>query len=63
MQFKHWLPIIAVMNGRAAGKAWLVTQFCDATVYQREGSYSAATLLYSPELARLAASGTLGSSG
>jgi len=50
------LPVIAVMNPSATGKAWFVSQFCDAAVYQRDGRYSAASLLQSPELAGLAAS-------
>ncbi len=48
------LPIIAVMNSVAGGKVWLISQFCDAAIYRREGSYSAASLLQNPELARLA---------
>jgi len=50
------LPVIAVMNPSVAGKAWLAGQFCDAAVYQEEGSHSAAGLLRSPELSGLAAS-------
>src|SRR5207244_4278898 len=49
------LPVIAVLNANASGRAWLISQLCDATVYAREGSYCAPDLLQSPAWADLAA--------
>ena len=49
------LPVVAVLSANASGRAWLISQFCDSVVYAHEGSYCAADLLQSPDLASLAA--------
>ena len=49
------LPVIAVMSAHATGKDWLIGQFCDDTIYHRDGSYCATSLLQGAELAAMAA--------
>jgi len=34
------MPVIAVLRGNLRGLAWLISQFCDACIYSRKGSYS-----------------------
>jgi acyl transferase domain-containing protein/enoyl-CoA hydratase/carnithine racemase/acyl carrier protein/NADP-dependent 3-hydroxy acid dehydrogenase YdfG len=38
------IPVVAALAGDARGNAWLIAQFCDAAVYNREGLYSAASI-------------------
>ncbi|HXH41922.1 MAG TPA: SDR family NAD(P)-dependent oxidoreductase [Thermoanaerobaculia bacterium] len=38
------IPVVAALTGDAAGNAWLVSQFCDASVYSKTGVYSSATI-------------------
>ncbi|HXH40005.1 MAG TPA: polyketide synthase, partial [Thermoanaerobaculia bacterium] len=45
------IPIVAALPGNAKGNIWLISQFCDACVYSRTGSYTADI---SPDLARAA---------
>jgi acyl transferase domain-containing protein/enoyl-CoA hydratase/carnithine racemase/acyl carrier protein/cyclopropane fatty-acyl-phospholipid synthase-like methyltransferase len=47
------IPIVAALKGNAKGNAWLVSQFCDASLYSRTGTYSSAGI--SPALIPTAA--------
>jgi acyl transferase domain-containing protein/enoyl-CoA hydratase/carnithine racemase/acyl carrier protein/SAM-dependent methyltransferase len=49
------IPVIAALPANLRGNAWLVAQFCDAAVYARNGSYSAAGI--SRDLAQTAVAG------
>ncbi len=49
------LPVVAVLNPAAGGKAWLAAQFCDRVVVREDGSHGAASLLHGADLADLAA--------
>ena len=49
------LPVIAALDSNAKDMAWFISQCCDACVYSEKGSYSAANISQSPELAKLAA--------
>jgi enoyl-CoA hydratase/carnithine racemase len=49
------LPVVAALDSNANGTGWLISQFCDACVYNERGSYSAAAVGQSPEHGRLAA--------
>ena len=49
------LPVVAVLDAAAEGRAWLVAQFCDRVVYRDDGRYDAASLLHGGDLSGLAA--------
>jgi acyl transferase domain-containing protein/enoyl-CoA hydratase/carnithine racemase/acyl carrier protein len=49
------LPVVAVLNPAAHGKAWLAAQCCDRVVYHDDGRHSAASLLHGDALSGLAA--------
>ncbi|MCU1245529.1 MAG: hypothetical protein JWN02_1439, partial [Acidobacteria bacterium] len=49
------IPVIAALAGHATGGAWLVSQFCDASVYSSSGVYSSARIGQRPLLAQMAA--------
>ncbi|HET8774522.1 MAG TPA: beta-ketoacyl synthase N-terminal-like domain-containing protein [Thermoanaerobaculia bacterium] len=36
------VPVVAALTGNARGDVWMVAQSCDACVYNRQGTYSAA---------------------
>src|SRR5438874_77404 len=38
------IPVIAALDGNAQGHGWLISQFCDASVYSEAGLYSTAAL-------------------
>lgn len=38
------IPVVAALTENASGNAWLVSQFCDASVYTKTGVYSSATV-------------------
>jgi acyl transferase domain-containing protein/enoyl-CoA hydratase/carnithine racemase/SAM-dependent methyltransferase len=38
------IPVVAALTGNARGDAWLISQFCDASVYGAAGMYSAARI-------------------
>ena len=47
------IPVVAALRGEARGNAWLLSQYCDARVYDTTGVYSAASI--GPALAQAAA--------
>src|SRR5579864_950131 len=49
------IPVVAALAGNAKGNAWLLSQLCDACVYNRTGMYSAASIGTSPVLTQMAA--------
>jgi acyl transferase domain-containing protein/enoyl-CoA hydratase/carnithine racemase/acyl carrier protein len=49
------VPVVAAMDGNAAGEAWLIALCCDACVYRRTGVYSAGRLVEHAALASVSA--------
>jgi acyl transferase domain-containing protein/enoyl-CoA hydratase/carnithine racemase/NAD(P)-dependent dehydrogenase (short-subunit alcohol dehydrogenase family)/acyl carrier protein/SAM-dependent methyltransferase len=47
------IPVVAALAGNAKGNAWLVSQFCHATLHSRTGAYSSAGI--GPALVQTAA--------
>jgi acyl transferase domain-containing protein/acyl carrier protein len=49
------VPVIAAITSNATGIGWLISQFCDACIYNEQGMYSLAGILNTPALAQPAA--------